>query len=55
MLLMAREGDWENIYSDNNQALSLCVITGNGYMDGKELQTFIQELQQARKNAGVVG
>nr|XP_020669468.1 calbindin [Pogona vitticeps] len=26
---------------------------GNGYMDGKELQTFIQELQQARKKAGL--
>uniref|UniRef100_A0A8C4JEN5 Calbindin n=1 Tax=Dromaius novaehollandiae TaxID=8790 RepID=A0A8C4JEN5_DRONO len=26
---------------------------GNGYMDGKELQNFIQELQQARKKAGL--
>ncbi|KAF7246121.1 Calbindin [Varanus komodoensis] len=26
---------------------------GNGYMDGKELQDFIQELQQARKKAGL--
>ncbi|KAM6456588.1 calbindin [Liasis olivaceus] len=26
---------------------------GNGYMDGKELQSFIQELQQARKKAGL--
>ncbi|XP_034981841.1 calbindin [Zootoca vivipara] len=26
---------------------------GNGYMDGKELQCFIQELQQARKKAGL--
>uniref|UniRef100_A0A8D0GHE7 Calbindin n=1 Tax=Sphenodon punctatus TaxID=8508 RepID=A0A8D0GHE7_SPHPU len=26
---------------------------GNGYMDGKELQQFIQELQQARKKAGL--
>ncbi|XP_066479487.1 calbindin [Tiliqua scincoides] len=26
---------------------------GNGYMDGKELQTFIQELQKARKDAGL--
>lgn len=30
-------------------------IVGNGYMDGKELQNFIQELQQARKKAGLVG
>uniref|UniRef100_A0A8D2KZA4 Calbindin n=1 Tax=Varanus komodoensis TaxID=61221 RepID=A0A8D2KZA4_VARKO len=27
---------------------------GNGYMDGKELQDFIQELQQARKKAGLL-
>ncbi|XP_072707308.1 calbindin isoform X2 [Ciconia boyciana] len=27
---------------------------GNGYMDGKELQNFIQELQQARKKAGLL-
>uniref|UniRef100_A0A8C3DCK4 Calbindin n=1 Tax=Corvus moneduloides TaxID=1196302 RepID=A0A8C3DCK4_CORMO len=26
---------------------------GNGFMDGKELQNFIQELQQARKKAGL--
>lgn len=26
---------------------------GNGYIEGKELQNFIQELQQARKNAGL--
>lgn len=30
-------------------------VVGNGYMDGKELQNFIQELQQARKKAGLVG
>uniref|UniRef100_A0A8B9NP64 Calbindin n=1 Tax=Accipiter nisus TaxID=211598 RepID=A0A8B9NP64_9AVES len=28
-------------------------VVGNGYMDGKELQNFIQELQQARKKAGL--
>lgn len=39
----------------NNHVLSFCVITGNGYMDGKELQNFIQELQQARKKGGLVG
>lgn len=30
-------------------------VVGNGFMDGKELQNFIQELQQARKKAGLVG
>lgn len=30
-------------------------VTGNGYMDGNELQGFIQELQQARQKAGLVG
>uniref|UniRef100_A0A8C0UK39 Calbindin n=1 Tax=Cyanistes caeruleus TaxID=156563 RepID=A0A8C0UK39_CYACU len=28
-------------------------VVGNGFMDGKELQNFIQELQQARKKAGL--
>uniref|UniRef100_A0A8D2PCY8 Calbindin n=11 Tax=Passeriformes TaxID=9126 RepID=A0A8D2PCY8_ZOSLA len=28
-------------------------FVGNGFMDGKELQNFIQELQQARKKAGL--
>lgn len=35
-------------------AVTLSVV-GNGFMDGKELQNFIQELQQARKKAGLVG
>lgn len=37
-------------------AVTLSVVhSGNGFMDGKELQNFIQELQQARKKAGLVG
>ena len=31
------------------------VFTGSGYLEGKELQNLIQELQQARKKAGLVG
>lgn len=29
-------------------------FSGNGYIEGKELQNFIKELQQARKQAGLV-
>lgn len=31
------------------------VFAGSGYLEGKELQNLIQELQQARKKAGLVG
>lgn len=31
------------------------VSAGSGYLEGKELQNLIQELQQARKKAGLVG
>jgi len=30
------------------------MLSGNGYIEGKELQNFIKELQQARKQAGLV-
>ena len=33
---------------------STFFFTGNGYIEGKELQSFIKELQQARKQAGLV-
>lgn len=33
----------------------LFVFSGSGYLEGKELQNLIQELQQARKKAGLVG
>lgn len=32
----------------------LFVFAGSGYLEGKELQNLIQELQQARKKAGLV-
>lgn len=31
------------------------VFAGSGYLEGKELQDLIQELQLARKKAGLVG
>ena len=34
--------------------LAIYVFAGNGYIEGKELQNFIKELQQARKQAGLV-
>lgn len=30
------------------------VFTGNGYIEGKELENFFQELEKARKGSGMV-
>ena len=37
-----------------NDDSTFFFLTGNGYIEGKELQSFIKELQQARKQAGLV-
>lgn len=30
------------------------IVTGNGYIEGKELENFFQELEKARKGSGMV-
>lgn len=48
-------GDREGARSQLSDTWRLPVFAGSGYLEGKELQNLIHELQQARKKAGLVG
>ena len=45
---------FKDLFLDSLLFFFFAIFAGNGYIEGKELENFFQELEKARKGSGMV-